>query len=277
LDSWAHWNPDYTIQVLNPTTAASFVPADLLSYPLFNSWSHLADLVRLWVLSVHGGVWMDASILLGAPLESPGFLETQDVEFVGFYLDVFTSKTRTWFCPVIESWCFACRPQSTFVLRWCREFSRITEFPSVQDYVETLRSYVDFQHIDIPYYLAIHVAAQAVLQLDPSLLHNMLLHRAEDGPYKYLVDSQWNTFRGVALLCDEPQTYLRPMAKIRGHERGNLETILPHEFDLESLCHKLKPRIYGAAICKNVKRWAYRNRFPCLVLALVFLFVLLLI
>lgn len=154
LRSWARWNPTYKIEVLTPNTLSSYVPASLLVHTLFtDSWARLADLARLWVLSVHGGVWMDASILLGAPLESPGFIpETLDpwVDFVGFYLDAYTSKTRTWFCPVIESWCFACKPKSAFMACWCKEFGTLVMFESVDNYVATRRDHdmIDLQNID---------------------------------------------------------------------------------------------------------------------------------
>jgi hypothetical protein len=245
MRSWKRWNPLYTIEVLTPNTLSAYVPASLLVHACFrDSWARLADLVRLWVLSVHGGVWMDASILLGAPLESPGFLpETLDssVDFVGFYLGSFTSETRAWFCPVIENWCFACKPQSPFAVRWREEFSSLVAFASVNDYVVTRRDrdMVDLQNIDAPEYLAMHVAAQKVLQWEPHLLTCLRLYKAEEGPFRYLVDAKWDALTGFHRLCQNPDVYLQPMAKLRGCERAVLEPLAEEGKNHEEcqLCH----------------------------------------
>jgi len=110
-------------------------------------------------LARHGGIWMDASIICMKP-----FREWLDhtKEFVGYHIG---GTTKPY--PVIENWFFACRPGCEFMQAWCKEFSRLGDFPSVQEYLQDLRaSGVDLSnvHVHMQEYLAMHCAAQRVMQ-----------------------------------------------------------------------------------------------------------------
>jgi mannosyltransferase OCH1-like enzyme len=46
------------------------IPVEITSHPNFNdNTTRLADLIRVYALAEHGGVWIDSSILLKAPLD----------------------------------------------------------------------------------------------------------------------------------------------------------------------------------------------------------------
>ena len=86
---------------------------------------------------------------------------------------------------------------------------------------------VDFQRIDAPNYLYIHIAAQAVLQKRMPLQDiaaTMLFLKAEDGPYKYLVNHKWDGQAAVKALMTAPDT-LPPIHKLRGSERPHVRPL----------------------------------------------------
>lgn len=67
IDSWRQKNPDWDVQVLDATSAPQtvelpFTPADV---PV----QSYADLLRLRLLSTHGGVWADATLWCVTPLD----------------------------------------------------------------------------------------------------------------------------------------------------------------------------------------------------------------
>jgi hypothetical protein len=65
--SWKSRNPSYTVRLLSARTVACYLPeddfADIESIPL------RADLIRLKLLFLYGGVWMDALNVLTVPLD----------------------------------------------------------------------------------------------------------------------------------------------------------------------------------------------------------------
>jgi len=221
IASWQKYNPDYEIVLMTKKNYMGYVtiPNEVLEHPNFNdSHARFSDLVRLYALVEHGGVWIDSSILLKAPLDT--WLFPRSAEFSGFYPDGFTKKGSP---PVIESWFFACNKHSEFVRLWRDEFVKMVYFPNVEKYIESKKQEgVDFQKIDDPIYRAIYIAAQKVLQIDKYPMDSLILRKAEDGPYRYLVDSHWDSEKALKLACSN-NTYQTPIMKLRGAERNFIE------------------------------------------------------
>jgi hypothetical protein len=229
MRGWAKWNPDYEIILLTKKNYKGYVtiPEELTSHPNFNDMpARFADLVRVWVLAEHGGIWIDSSIILKAPLDD--WLFPKYAEFSGFYIDGMTKTT-----PVIENWFFACNKGSPFVKKWRDEFSKIAQYSCVEQYVNSrIQMGVDIEKITIPIYLAMHVSAQKVLQLDQYPMESMILRKAEDGPFRYLVDAKWDSEKAVRAACLDP-SYQTPILKLRGGERSVLEKGIEDEFSEE--------------------------------------------
>ena len=221
MKGWAKWNPDYKIILLTKKNYMSYVtiPEHIRDHPNFHDMpARFADLVRIWTLAEHGGVWIDSSILLKAPLDD--WLFPKYAEFSGFYIDSFTKSPNY---PVIENWFFACNKGCKFLELWRDEFSQISQYPSVADYVESRKKAgVDVEKINGPVYLAMHVAAQKILQLDRYPIDQMILQKAEDGPFRYLVAAKWDSHKAVELACQD-RSYQTPIMKMRGGERNALE------------------------------------------------------
>jgi hypothetical protein len=224
--SWRLFHPDWTIHIVTPDTLPGFVPGlDLSSIAWVSSPMKESDVVRLAVLARHGGVWLDATYLLAAPLNFVQDLFTPvGYEFTGFYLSGFTSKPQ-W--PVVESWALGARPGSLFVTRWRDQFMSAPNTPGgLSDITTMYKRTTDLQRIPgyMQKYLAIHCAAQYVLQhTAPGDNLSMRVFSAEQGPMKYLKDCVW-TPASVLLLhaTYHPRrnvTPAYPAYKIRKMER----------------------------------------------------------
>ena len=231
MESWRKHNPDYEITLLTKKNYGGYVhiPLEIATHPNFHdNPTRLADLVRAYALAEHGGVWIDSSILLKEPIDQ--WLFPRYAEFSGFYIDGFTKPHLP---PVIENWFFACNKGSPFMRLWRDEFSELANYITVEKYVESRKKMgVDFEKIGGPIYLAMHVAAQKVLQLDKYPLESLYLQKAEDGPFRYLVDAKWDSHKAVRLACEDP-SYQGPIMKIRGAERGVLEAEINNELSNE--------------------------------------------
>jgi hypothetical protein len=231
MESWRKYNPEYEITLLTRKNFYNYVniPVEVSSHPNFNdNPTRFADLVRLYSLAEHGGVWIDSSVLLKAPLEN--WIFPRYAEFSGFYIDAFTKDIKTG--PVIENWFFACNKGSQFIRKWKEEFLKLADYINVEKYVESRKKMgVDFEKIATPIYLAMHVAAQKVIQIDKYPLDTLILKRAEDGPFKYLVDAKWDSEKALKLACANKK-YQEPILKMRGDERKVMEKEI--EYDLSS-------------------------------------------
>jgi hypothetical protein len=240
MSSWAKWNPRDEIVLLTKKNYKGYVtiPQEIATHPNFNdNPTRFADLVRIWTLAEHGGIWIDSSTIVNTSLSwvYPWYING-DKEFSGFYLDGFTEEGKT---PVIENWFFACTKGSPFVRAWRDEFSQMARYQSVEIYVTSrIRMGVDPQKISNTTYLAMHIAVQKVLQIDRYPMDTLLLRKAEDGslytndkkivsyfphmtgPYEYLVKAKWNSEKAIEGLCGSSYD----MVKLRGAERKVLET-----------------------------------------------------
>jgi len=231
MKGWAKWNPGYEIVLLTKKNFKGYVtiPLRILGNPNFHdNPTRFADLVRIWTLAEHGGIWIDSSTILKQSIDS--WLFPHYAEFSGFYINGFTKNPAY---PVIENWFFACNKGSPFVRLWRDEFSKIADYANVVEYAKSREKMgVDLQGIDNPVYLAMHVAAQKVLQLDQYPLDSLYLQRAEDGPFRYLVDAKWNSEKALSLACYDSQ-YQGPIMKMRGNERKVLEEKIEDDLSLE--------------------------------------------
>ena len=160
IASWKRHNPSYEIRILNKESIREYnLPITEDMTPQF-----ISDMVRLGVLSKHGGFWMDASVYLHDSLD---WVHTHQVkekcEFVGY-----EQPTGEGY-PGIESWFFACIPQSTFVMDWKDEFFKSVTFPSIHLYISSLKqNKIQLSHLYNPEYLCIYASVQALVQKNHS-------------------------------------------------------------------------------------------------------------
>jgi hypothetical protein len=214
IQTWRQHNPGYTINVLGPTRATQLLGFNPKELRMNDGPTRESDIVRSNILQRYGGVWIDATIYMTAPLIFKG-----QYEFYGYKIHKFTSKPGI---PVVENWFFATVPQGRFITAWRDEFMKAERFQSIKDALNDLRMQgVMFDNIPIQEYLFMHICAQKVLQQDPSLLTSMSLQIAEETAFKYLVANDWNDVKGLESLCRGEN--IEPLIKFRGGERKYLE------------------------------------------------------
>jgi len=158
-------------------------------------------------------------------------------EFVGFYIDSFTLPQFKENSPVIENWFFACTEGSKMVNDWLNEFLRISDYDTVQQYVDAVKADdVNIQNIPSPTYLSMHVACQKILQKGVNRPYIFELLKAEDTAFKYLTQNEWDSKRAIQniLDCKDSDSDLNsnkercefldsPIIKMRGDERITME------------------------------------------------------
>jgi hypothetical protein len=223
IDTWRSSNPDYNIIILNKTNIKEYLPEiDVYSLKHNDSPARTSDFIRCHVLPKYGGVWVDASIIINKPLST---IINTNYSFTGYYLEGFTTNSDY---PVLENWFFACTKGNEFVSKWRDAFMKLNNYETPEQYSEYIKSLgVDVQQIYDLNYLAMHVAAQYVFQKEmtpQSIKTNLNLLKAEDGPYKYLFDSDWNSGKSVESICKDNRYKNTPFIKLRGPERNFVET-----------------------------------------------------
>lgn len=220
IESWKRYNPDHQVVLLNKANVPKYLTdIDIFKMKHATTPARTSDFIRLNILKKYGGIWMDASIICTRNLDWVHATCQNNVDVVGFYLENFTVNKRY---PVIESWFIAAPIRSEFLRLWCNEFNSINMYDNVDDYVDIVkRNGVDISGIDAPNYLAIHVAAQKIMQ--KRLYPKMQLWSANKSPYLYLDNNNWDSEKALFDLCKNPSKYREPIIKIRGTEREKIK------------------------------------------------------
>lgn len=224
IDGWRRLHPDWRIEILNDDSVHQHVSQwpDALAGVTVQKRS---DWLRLELLRVHGGFWLDASTILTQPLD--WVVQQQAAtgsDFVGFYLQRFTHLPQF---PVVESWFMAAPAGSAFIADVQQEFTREVIEQDAQIYVDALKAQGIYertvQGIDSPLYLAIHVTMQRVLQSGQAA-YRLDLWQAEQTAFLYHVQAKWNRAVLKRKLFFMPvRGAVVPLIKLRGPDRKRLD------------------------------------------------------
>ena len=233
MESWKKSNPDYQIVLLTKKNFKGYVtiPYEIQNHPHYNdSPQRFADLVRLYALEEHGGVWLDASVLVKQPLLSD-WIFPKHAEYAGYFQKEYSVDDKT---PAIENWFMAANKNSAFIKSWKKEFLEIANFRDIHAYLESRKKMgVNFSKFRDPFYLAAYVAVQKVIQIDKYPQDGLILKNSEDGPFKYLKDAKWLPDKALKLACADKK-YQTPLMKMTSDERA----ILEKEFEYDLSCEK---------------------------------------
>jgi Capsular polysaccharide synthesis protein len=172
IRSWSKHNPSYTVIILTKKTYQGYVtiPEEIRTHPDLNP-DHLMDLIKLWILTERGGIWIDPTIEIDRPFDP--WLFPRYAEFAGI---VDRSKTSDQTYPVIDPSFMAVNRGSEFIRRWRDEFSEIARFVNVEQYLEA-RPYMDRQKIDEPNKNIAQITSQVVLQNQKYPQKTLILHK----------------------------------------------------------------------------------------------------
>ncbi len=107
VDSWKYYNPDWNIVLLDDTNVRNYVSFD--SFPEIEK-CHLADIVRMLLLSKYGGVWADATTFCHKPLNDwlPEYISK------GFF-----AFDKPYDYLMLSNWFLYSDPQNEIITKWC--------------------------------------------------------------------------------------------------------------------------------------------------------------
>jgi len=159
-NSWLKHCSNYNIVVINKSNIKQYLPdIDILNLKHLDSEARISDYVRFNILAKHGGIWMDATIILTRPLD---WVHNFKSDFVGYWRNASTTNPKY---KVVESWFLACTPNNKFMNAWKDEFMKINNYYNIYDYINTVRKdNVDLQNIGNLSYLTCYVACQVIIQ-----------------------------------------------------------------------------------------------------------------
>lgn len=220
ISSWKKHCPDYQVQLVHPENIGNFVNADELPANFLELHpTKQSDWLRLYLVALHGGFWLDASTLLTTSLDWMRTPPQGSTGFTGFYLEKFTRDIQF---PVIESWAFGASPRHPFIQRWHQEFDHALIAIGTDAYLNQLQLRPDWealrQGIKDPKYLLIHITAQKVMRDIKTA--PLALYKAEDSAYFYHQLLRWKWYLLYPQLClaRSPNMHA-PLIKLRGGER----------------------------------------------------------
>lgn len=177
--SWAIFAPDYEVRMLSRGNVESLlgpVPRRIEK----RGHAALSDWVRLEALKRSGGLWMDASILLFAPIEEilPQSGDTNHQPFLYYNRERSTNQDS----PMLESWMILAPANCDLVRRWAHEYkiASVARTPYRRLMSAAFRRPILQKYPDISYFTvfgALQVALLKIKTLTPRMADSEL------GPY----------------------------------------------------------------------------------------------
>lgn len=225
LDNWRRFAPDHALRLLDRDSVLRWLPALRPDFDAMPAGQQ-ADWLRIQLLARHGGVWMDAAMLLSRDL---GWLhETRrrrGADYLGFYLDRYTTRPDL---PIIESCLMASVPGGSFVTALAAAFDRTLD-EGAEPLLARLQAegrqarVVQALPADCQRHLLMQLTASDLLDREPQAARLMLL-RAEDGPFAWHAGVGWSERRVHARLALLPCPRVLPaVLKLRDADLALVE------------------------------------------------------
>jgi len=207
-------NPNHNVVLLNKESVKEFLPdTDFLDSNLCNA--HKSDYLRLNLLYLYGGIWVDATTLVYNDFS--WVHESQEYDLCAYYRDVSTTDKEY---PIVETWLLAAPKMNEYIKSWLDNFKPIVTLGS-HDYFNTLQNRKDFkkisQKITSPDYLMLNLAQQiAARETD----HSFNLRRSEDCAFYYQRLYKWDTIMSaIMLMVIEKPSQTPELIKLTSMER----------------------------------------------------------
>lgn len=225
LENWQRCAPDHEIRLLDRNSALNWLPALRADFDTLPAYRQ-ADWLRIKLLARHGGVWMDASILLARNLDwLHQQRERRAASYVGFYIDRFTTRPDQ---PIVENWLMAAAPGCPFTRDLADAFDSALD-EGADAWLARLasqdrtRPVVQGMDASMQRYLLMHVVAAELLDRHADA-YRLVLMRAEDGPLAWLSQMGWRkTHLYVRIALTPCPRRLPALLKLRGNDRRLVE------------------------------------------------------
>lgn len=221
-ENWQRFAPDHEVRIVSRENLAQWI-----STPIISNFESLppyrqADWIRVQLLRQHGGIWMDASIILTHDLNwVQRIQQEQSSEYVGFYLNKFTARMDQ---PIIENWFMAAIPNSRYIVDLAIEFDRALAISEAQYLIELEQQgkrerIAQKLNASTQRYLIMHMTASVLLDRN-SMYYRLALTRAEDSALAFHHSLSWRKRQLYAKLAlmSCPKS-LPALIKLRGNDR----------------------------------------------------------
>jgi len=222
---------DWEIHILNDSNIDTYINRS--RYPKnYNDLmpSQKSDWIRLYLLKEHGGVWLDAGIIINDNTEF-NKIYNDSVEYkselTGFYLNgsIINDDPLTF----IESWFIMAPINSKIINKWFYEFEYAVNVDFFNYKTQIMNQGVEVDKIymfgEHDTYLTIHATLQKLLQLRELSKSKILLYKAEDTMFKLHIDCKWDSNCIKNKISTENIRHI-PFIKLRGSDRGDGNYIL---------------------------------------------------
>lgn len=220
MANWKRMCPDYEITLLNK----SDVPEEYRDL----SPQRQSDWLRCERLKTHGGVWLDASIILTESLDwvqGPG-------EGLMFYQEAMMKKNDM---PMYESWFMATVPNGIFITALFNEFDMACKIfkNNGYDYVDHLKKTYGVTRVNdllqnmfrgLLGYFTIYICIQKIIKIDGIDGRLITGVPGESGPILYQSKHRWNHEYVIKdLIGPWPAEGVNKLVKLVGNDRKELE------------------------------------------------------
>lgn len=217
--------PDYTIHILNADSVQEFLPNYKLEKRDELPLANYTDLVRLNLLEVYGGIWLDASILITQNFDWVQQLKTStNVELVAFYSDAVTNDFAF---PILETWFLAAPKNANIIRDWHHEFRNCYYSENPHKYYSAIKENPLFvQNIkdgDLQNYLIAYLSAIKIMRKNKSN-YRILMISANDVAHFYKFNLQIKNHLFGELFLRKPTPKFYPIIiKFEKHGRKAID------------------------------------------------------
>lgn len=236
-------NPNFEVFFLDQISVKAFSTLDFDELPSLTPQLK-SDLIRLDLLSQHGGYWLDATILTYESLEWIQNLVTENkTQSFGYYRKKNTTIKEY---PVIETWLLATCPNQDFFKAWKNELMEVIQ-KTPKAYIQEIKKNIPnpqqyFQKIGMLEYLCAYVAAQRVMRDHPP---SITLINCDENAFYIQTHNQWKKHKVLyALAIDYKPDQMPKLIKLVGKERNLVNKYyIKHKFMPDSLLDQLSSSV----------------------------------
>lgn len=227
IDRWIALHPDYRVEVINEENIVDHLTE--FDTTLFNHHmlpiQNVSDLIRLSLLEIYGGVWLDASVFIEGRIDEIFDLQSNQFDFLGYFDKLGENRPLP---PIVETWFLIAPKGSQFISLWRKElltcfqsFNPKEHYKNRDDYHLLIAGYEDIQD-----YMLVYIAQQIVLRYYSDYF-KILLYQSEFGPAFVNHKCGWNGVNITRFLLFEKYKNVNlPVVKLMGNSRRAIDDYL---------------------------------------------------
>lgn len=222
----------WTINYLNKDTVYNFIKKEDFPKNYESLYvAHKADWIRLKLLSLYGGCWIDASIIINHKfaldkLYNESVKKRSQLTVFSWKNNESDNKSKiSKLSLYIENWFIMAPKNSTIVYYWLNEYEKAVNVtfrvykPTLYNQGVNLSKIFDTTNDD-DNYLTQHACLQKVLQKQFFINPPMIINEAEKDMFKLHTDCDWSTECIMNSFNNEPNKIKQiPYIKLTGQQR----------------------------------------------------------